>query len=141
MRTCNAHRCCQWKRSSTGTLAAAKQALAELLRAKKSCPTKRTADGVAGRPPIKHRFNRIPRGLKAVPGVQRVTLDITESDAHGNGGTELNIYQRRGSIVVAVYGALPYANDYIAPGIGGMAGLANTLAQRLLAAPQPGSVT
>ncbi len=41
----------------------------------------------------------------------------------------------------AVYGALPYANDYIAPGIGGMAGLANTLAQRLLAAPQPGSVT
>ncbi len=116
--------------------ASAKQALSELVHAKRVCPKSFVADGVAGQPPIEHHFNRVPRVFAATPGVQRVTLDITEMDQQGNRGVTLSLYQRRGSIIVAMYGSLPLppSDGSIASSL---AGLADTLAQRLLAAPQP----
>jgi hypothetical protein len=118
--------------------ASAKQALSELVRAKRLCPKSFVADGVVGQPPIEHHFNRVPRVFAAVPGVQRVTLDITETDQQGNRGITLSLYQRRGSIIVAMYGSLPLppSDGSIA---GSLADLADTLGRRLLAAPQPSS--
>jgi hypothetical protein len=118
--------------------AAAKQAMTELARARKTCPKGYAPPRVAGEPPIKNHFNHVPSQYRAaVPGVQRAAFDITESTANGDSGEVLSIYQRRGRIIVGLYSGDPSADTAVATNIGGVPGLANTLAQRLQATQTP----
>jgi hypothetical protein len=119
--------------------AAAAQALAELTRARKACPKGFVSTGVRGDALIKNHFNHVAkRYRRAVSGVERVAFDITQTTQDGRGGETLVIYQRRGPIVVGLYSMTPLPDNVVTTPIDGISGLANTLAQRLQAAPTSG---
>ena len=103
--------------------AAAKEALAELEHAQATCPRGFTPSGVAGQPPVKTRFHRVPARFAPQPGGHRVTQALTQSTNAGDATDLISVFQRRGPIVVALYGVADVTNSYVARDVGGLAAL------------------
>src|SRR5262249_34723994 len=118
--------------------AAAKQAFAELRRARTTCPKGYTPSRVADQEPERTQFHRVPARFAAVPGVDRLTFAMTETARGSFPIDTVVVYQRLGPVVVGLYGIPEVSNAFIAKSIGGMSGLADTLARRMLANPAGG---
>jgi hypothetical protein len=114
--------------------AAAKQAFAELERARSRCPSGYVTSRVAGVPPIKTKFRRVPRSYDPVPGVQRIAFSETDTPRDGPPSDVVTVYQRVGRLVVGLYGVPGASGAYLAPDTGGLSGLARLLGERMLAA-------
>jgi hypothetical protein len=117
--------------------AATAQAFAELLRARRECPTGLVPSPVEGEPAMKSVFHASPDATwPAVAGVDRLAFDVTLADAKGDTMRMVAVYLRRGRVVVALYfrpGALPRVDGLV--GHPTPAAVAGTIAARLASLP------
>lgn len=88
-----------------GTAADASQALRELRAAIATCPPNEfVPSAIAGQPPIRSRFTPIPANSTAHLLPDRVAVQIDSATQDGRSETSYAVYQRRGRILIAVYG-------------------------------------